>query len=199
MTPGGPHPDDQAEPHSQTVDRDPLSHLLAGPSAEDRARLRADLLRRAALARANGWDAYRGVWSTGEVIGVAALLGAHAELTALGETVQSTWERWAFDLWGLARGQADVDNGCEDTREWFLDAAYEFASDDAELSGEDIPMSELLAADSGHDIDFEPKRHRELASDGALSEQLSRAAESQTVRRARSRRSSNSDGKGDAK
>ena len=28
----------------------------------------------------------------------------------------------------------------------------------AELSGQDVPISVLLAADSGHDIDFEPER-----------------------------------------
>lgn len=28
----------------------------------------------------------------------------------------------------------------------------------AGLSGEDVPMSVLLAADTGHDIDFEPER-----------------------------------------
>lgn len=28
----------------------------------------------------------------------------------------------------------------------------------AGLSGEDVPMSVLLAADSGHDVDFEPGR-----------------------------------------
>lgn len=28
----------------------------------------------------------------------------------------------------------------------------------AGLSGEDVPMSALLAADTGHDIDFEPER-----------------------------------------
>lgn len=28
----------------------------------------------------------------------------------------------------------------------------------AVLAGEDVPMSVLLAADSGHDIDFEPER-----------------------------------------
>lgn len=103
------------------------SESPAGPKDEDRARFRADLLSRAAQVQANGWEPYRGLWSTGEVVGVAALLGEHAELAALGETVQSAWERWAFQLWGLDRGQADVDNGCEATREWFLDAAYEFA------------------------------------------------------------------------
>jgi hypothetical protein len=125
MTPGDPHPGEQGEP----ADCDSLSRLFAGPTDEDRARLRADLLVRAGQVRANGWERYRGLWSTGEVIGVALLQGDHGELVALGETLQSALERWAFDLWGLDRGQADVDNGCEATGEWFVDAAYEFAAD----------------------------------------------------------------------
>lgn len=125
MTPGGLHPDGQGEP----ADRDSLSHFFAGPTDKDRARLRAGLLARAAQVRAKGWESYRGLWSAGEVIGVATLLGEHGELTALGETLQSAWERWAFDLWGLDGGQADVENGCEATRQWFLDVAYEFAAD----------------------------------------------------------------------
>jgi hypothetical protein len=59
------------------------------------------------------------------LIGVAVLLGADGELAALGETLQSAWSRWAFDLWGLKGWQADVDNGCEATRQWFEDAANE--------------------------------------------------------------------------
>lgn len=171
MTPAGPHSDRSEEPTERGADCDPLGHFLAGPTDEDRVRLRADLFSRAALVRANGWKPYRALWSTGEVIGVAALLGEHGELAALDETVQSAWERWAFDLWGMGRGQADVDNGCEATRRWFLAAAYEFAGQEAVSersegpSGEDISMSEMLAAESGHDIDFEPERLGELASD----------------------------------
>jgi hypothetical protein len=36
---------------------------------------RVDLINRARLVRAHGWDDDRAVWSTGEVLGVAALLG----------------------------------------------------------------------------------------------------------------------------
>ncbi|AAS03168.1 hypothetical protein PICSAR240_00699 [Mycobacterium avium subsp. paratuberculosis] len=205
MTPGGPHRGGRGEPDDRGANRDALSHFFAGPTDDDRARLRADLLARAGQVRATGWEPYHGLWSTGEVIGVALLLGDHAELAALGETVQSALERWAFDLWGLDGGQADVDDGCEETREWFLDAAYEFGGQEAvrerseEPAAEDIPMSELLAAESGHDVDFDPERLGELASDDALREQLSRAAESPTVRRARPRRSSYSDPRDGAK
>jgi hypothetical protein len=127
MTPAGQVPGGPGE----AAGEDPLSHLLAGPTDGDRTRLRAELLARAALVRANGWESYRGIWSTGEVVGVAVVLADHAELAALGETEQSAMERWAFDLWGLARGQADVVNACEDTRQWFEVAAYEVASGDA--------------------------------------------------------------------
>lgn len=131
MTPAGPLPGGHGESHDHGLDRDSLSRLVAGPTDEDRVQLRADLLSRARQVRTSGWEPYRGIWSSGEVVGVAALLGEHNELAALGETVQSALERWAFDLLGLDGGQADVDNGCEGTRGWFLNAAHEFASDDA--------------------------------------------------------------------
>lgn len=119
MTPAGQFPGGSGEAAAEDL----LSHLLAGPTGEDRAQLRADLVAWAAQARANGWESYRGIWSTGEVVGVAVILADHAELAALGETEQSALERWAFDLWGLTNGQADVANGCKATRQWFRDAA----------------------------------------------------------------------------
>ena len=106
-------------------DGDSLSRLFGGPTAEERARIRADLIARAIQVQVGGWAPYRTVWSTGEVIGVAALIGDRVELTAQGESLRSAWERWAFDLWGLSGGQGDVDNDCERTREWFLEAARE--------------------------------------------------------------------------
>ncbi|MFP1154327.1 hypothetical protein ACK280_19850 [Mycobacterium sherrisii] len=140
------------------------------------------------------------------MVGVAALLGRHAELAALGETVQSAWERWAFDLWGMDRGQVDVDNGCEETREWFLDAAYEFGRQEGVRegsegqSGEEVTIVDLLADDSpDSDFDFESEQVGELATDDALREQLSRAAKSPTVRKARRRRTSYSDPRDGAK
>lgn len=127
MTPADRFPGEPGE----AAGEDPLSHLLVGPTDEDRAQLRADLLARAAQVRANGWESYRGIWSTGEVVGVAVVLADHAELAALGETERSALERWAFDLGGLQRGPADVANGCRGALEWFQDAAYELATDDA--------------------------------------------------------------------
>ena len=98
---------------------DVMGDVFRRPTDEDRARRAADLLHRAGLARTYGWDEYRSVWSTGEVAGVAALLGRDDVLAGIGETVQSTWERWAFDLWGVDDGQADVAAGCPATRDWF--------------------------------------------------------------------------------
>lgn len=124
MTPAGQFPGAPGKGAGE----DPLSHLRAGRTDGDRTRLRAELLARAAEVRANGWEAYRGIWSTGEVVGVAVVLADHAELAALGETEQSALERWAFDLWGLTNGQADVANGCKATRQWFRDATVGFAN-----------------------------------------------------------------------
>lgn len=58
--------------------------FFSPPTDEDRASRCADLLNRAALVRANGWDRYRAVWSTGEVVGVAALVGAHDDSRGTG-------------------------------------------------------------------------------------------------------------------
>ena len=97
--------------------------MFTRPTEADRDRRRTDLVARAGLIRAYGWADYRGVWSTGEVVAVAALLGDHAVLDELGETLQSVWARWAFELWGMTDGQADVDAGCRQTHRWFIDTA----------------------------------------------------------------------------
>ena len=97
--------------------------MFSRPTDDERERRRGDLLHRAELVRTHGWDDYGAVWSTGEVVGVAALLGDHDILGGLDETLQSVWARWAFDLWGLTDGQADVDDNCKMTRRWFIETA----------------------------------------------------------------------------
>ena len=97
--------------------------MFSRPTDADRDQRRAELLRRAELVRARGWDDYRAVWSTGEVVGVAALLGDHDILAEQDETLQSVWARRAFDLWALIDGQADVDDNCKQTRRWFIETA----------------------------------------------------------------------------
>jgi len=57
------------------------------------------------------------------VVGVAALLGDHDILEEFDESLQTVWARWAFDLWGLGDGQADVDDNCRQSRRWFIDTA----------------------------------------------------------------------------
>lgn len=164
------HPKGLGDP----VGEDPLSLLFAGPTDEDRARLRADLLARAAQVRASSWEQYRGIWSTGQVIGVAAVLEEHAELAALGETEQSALERWAFDLWGLDGGQADADNDCAATREWFRDAASEFdngylqlvidfdglRTDDEAGEGSDLESCGVVCLDAESPTDSPFRTHR---------------------------------------
>ena len=99
------------------------SGVFSRPTDAERERRRVDLINRARLVRAHGWDDYRAVWSTGEVVGVAALLGDLDILAEFEESLQTAWARWAFDVWGLADGQADVDDNCRDTRRWFIDTA----------------------------------------------------------------------------
>ena len=88
----------------------------------DRERRRVDLINRAHLVRAHGWDDYRAIWSTGKVVGVAVCL-AITTYSPSSTRVQTAWARWAFDLWGLADGQADVDDNYRETRRWFIDTA----------------------------------------------------------------------------
>lgn len=97
-----------------------MSSIFDPPDQDQRARHAYDLMQRANLVRRDGWDEYRHVWSCGEVIGTALILGDDdAELQLCGETRISALERWAFDLWGLTAGQSDVDAGLQRTRAWF--------------------------------------------------------------------------------
>lgn len=89
------------------------------PGANQLARHADDLLHRANLVLRQGWDEYRHLWSCGEVLGTALVLGDDAELQRCSETTVSALDRWAFDLWGIAGGQADTDAGSPRTRAWF--------------------------------------------------------------------------------
>lgn len=89
------------------------------PGQDQVARHAGDLTHRADLVRRDGWDEYRHIWSCGEVIGTALILGDHAELQRCSETTDSALGRWAYDLWGIAGGQSDVDAGLQRTRAWF--------------------------------------------------------------------------------
>jgi hypothetical protein len=93
--------------------------LFEPPDQDQLARHAKDLIHRANLVRKDGWDQYRHVWSCGEVIGTALVLGEDTELQRCGETTISALERWAFDLWGITGGQSDVDAGLLRTRAWF--------------------------------------------------------------------------------
>lgn len=96
-----------------------MSAIFEPPDQHQMAQYAENLLRRANLVRRDGWQQYRHIWSCGEVIGTALLLGDDAELHHCGETTISALERWAFDLWGLTGGQSDVDSGLGRTRAWF--------------------------------------------------------------------------------
>ena len=54
---------------------------------------------------------------------MAALLGDHDILAEFDQSLQTAWARWAFDLWGLADGRADVDDNYRETRRLFIDTA----------------------------------------------------------------------------
>ncbi len=96
-----------------------MSSIFERPDQDQVARHADDLIHRANLVSRDGWDQYRHVWSCGEVLGVALVLDDDAELQRCGENTVSALERWAFDLWGITRGQSDVDSGLPRTRSWF--------------------------------------------------------------------------------
>lgn len=100
-----------------------LASFFPRPSDDDRLRRRADLLLRAASVLRWGWDDYRYQWSTGEVVAVAALLGDGDVLSDMGETPQTAYRRWAYDLWGMADAQADEAVELRATRKWFNETA----------------------------------------------------------------------------
>lgn len=96
-----------------------MTSIFEPPDPAQVARHADDLIRRATLVRRDGWDQYRHLWSCGEVIGTALVLGDDAQLLRCGETTVSALERWSFDLWGITGGQSDVDSGLLRTRAWF--------------------------------------------------------------------------------
>jgi hypothetical protein len=93
--------------------------IFEPPDQDQVTRHADDLMQRAKLVRRDGWDQYRHVWSCGEAIGTALVLGNDAEPQRCGETTSSALERWAFDLWGITDGKADTDAGLPRTRAWF--------------------------------------------------------------------------------
>lgn len=91
-----------------------LAHMpLYEPTDADRDRLTADLRERAQLVRREGWESYAEAWSTGEVLGVRAVLNEPGAVDAAAPL-------WAPTLWGIADAEADATNGYERTRAWFV-------------------------------------------------------------------------------
>lgn len=95
------------------------------PSSEDRDRRAADLRERAALVREHGWDTYENVWSSGEILGVRAVLGEPGALAA-------AVEAWAPALWGVAWTEAHTARSHRRTRRWF--AALAETADPLEMT-----------------------------------------------------------------
>lgn len=96
-----------------------LAELLTRqPSDAERQHRANDLIGRARLVRAHGWDAYRYAWSTGEVAGVALVLDDADVLSGVAENEAAALGTWAANLWGIAGGEVDGENGYERTRCW---------------------------------------------------------------------------------
>ena len=102
-----------------------FANPFAPPTADALARMREDLVGRVLCVQRNGWDDYRYTWATGEVLAVAVITRAEDILAAHGETEDSVYARWAYDLWGAIGGETDTARGCPETRAWFDQAAAE--------------------------------------------------------------------------
>ncbi|TXI62492.1 hypothetical protein [Mycolicibacterium mageritense] len=76
-----------------------------------RDRLAQFLREWASRIREEGWDDYEQVLSTGEVLGVRAVLDPAA--------VDAAVEQWAATLWGIAGAEADAASDYPRTRAWF--------------------------------------------------------------------------------
>ena len=96
------------------------SHIFSGLPEDLLQHRRDDLVARCRAVRAHGWDNYRYVWSTGEVVAVAYLLDSRELLTEMSEDETTVLRRWAYDLWGIRGGEADETAGLTRTRKWFM-------------------------------------------------------------------------------
>jgi hypothetical protein len=102
-----------------------MALLFPRPTDQEHERRRAVLLLRAAEVQRWGWDDYRYQWSTGEVFAVAAILGDREIISDLGESFETVYRRWAYDLWGMADAQKDEDDDLRATRNWFSERELE--------------------------------------------------------------------------
>jgi hypothetical protein len=87
---------------------------------ESQQHRRDDLVARCRAVRADGWDNYRYVWSTGEVVAVAYLLDSRDVLKEMSEDETTVLRRCSYDLWGIRGGEADETAGLTRTRKWFM-------------------------------------------------------------------------------
>lgn len=92
---------------------------FGGMDSSTLERCRTDLLARAVAVLRDGWSAFRDVWSTGEVLGVALTVSDLNEIARQGETENSALSRWACDLWGLSVGAIEESENCPRTRKFF--------------------------------------------------------------------------------
>lgn len=94
--------------------------LIPPPTDDHRAAKRADLVSRARSVQQNGWEPYQYTWSRGEALAVAVLLDSTVVLDEFGETRDSVFGRWAYDLFGHSGGQEEEATGYPRTRKWFM-------------------------------------------------------------------------------
>lgn len=89
-------------------------YQTAGPA--DRERLASQYRERMQDVQRDGWGPYAGVWSSGQVLVVKALLGDE-------DSMLEACERLAPTLWGSQAAQADAGAGYSRTWGWLADVA----------------------------------------------------------------------------
>jgi hypothetical protein len=117
------NPGNSAEP--EATDERPISwkaRRAAQPSDAERDALQTSLVGRTRTVQQNGWDDYRDAWSSGEVAGVAYLLGDTVLLAELDETEGTVLSRFAGDLFGFHGASKDIKAGLPATQAWFAAA-----------------------------------------------------------------------------
>nr|WP_046284123.1 hypothetical protein [Mycobacterium sp. UM_NZ2] len=86
------------------------------PGPADRERLASQYRERMSDVEQDGWPAWEGVWSSGQVLVVKALLGDQ-------DLMPEACERLAPSLWGSHAAQADAAAGYPRTWGWLMEVA----------------------------------------------------------------------------
>ncbi|GAM49580.1 hypothetical protein NS07_v2contig00114-0003 [Nocardia seriolae] len=123
--------DRRARAESDVAENAPVSwdHLKSRrPSDAERAALQKLLIERGRAVRQQGWDAYRGAWSDGEVAVIAYLLDDTELLEELDEPEGSVLTRLAGELYGFNAARKEIESGLTGTQAWVAETRKKLGS-----------------------------------------------------------------------